>query len=167
MVSRRTRARLQLLVGALGLAYQLWGYRAGRQYAAAVAAGDRPPREKLQDRHQELIDQTDNIEDVDLWEMMAAQNRAAFAEMYGDTQLQARWVAVGVVRGVVQGLVLDFDIFGTRTSFHRRTLVGLLKAGALHRLFDKEVRHSMSVGHSLGFLTYRIKYGLISEPLGD
>lgn len=117
MVSRRTWARLQLLVGALGLAYQLWGYRAGRQYAAAVAAGDRPPRETLQDRHQELIDQTDNIEDVDLWEMMASQNRAAFAEMYGDTQLQARWVAVGGVRGVVQSFVLDFAIFGTRTSF--------------------------------------------------
>ncbi|WP_255170375.1 hypothetical protein [Natrononativus amylolyticus] len=147
MVSRRSRALLDLVVSLLALVGLIAAER-------AAARADRSETGRLES----APSLSGAGEDRD--------TASGSGVAVGNTRLSARWVVVGAAAAVCYRALYDRDVWSIRRSWLRRALVGgaLSVGGVAFGLSDREASFSYTLGSSAATILYRLKYGLLDAP---
>jgi hypothetical protein len=79
--------------------------------------------------------------------------------------LKPRWIIVGVVEAITWGLLYDYDVCRLRQSCRRRIVAGGLRY-PVHRLSTwRDATWSRGFRSCVGTIIYRLKYGVLADPL--
>ena len=171
MLSRRTRARLDLLtslfalVTALFVGRHLSGTDTDRDYRSQPDVSTPVlPRCVLVPRGK-TMNSDDNPYDCQYDEDPGAIDDGADGER---RRIRLRWTLAGAVAAVGYRWLLDRDVGSLRRSWSRRLVVGNLPAlgnAAISRR-DRDASYSFGVGSLAGAVAYRTVFGLVLEPPG-
>ena len=173
MLSRRTRARLDLLGSVIVLITLLVLRREARKHVRAGPGrrgtdshetGDAGVGDRESDADACAIDGACPAADSAGREAFRAGLAEGFESEDVTEPLALRWVIVGAAMAVGYRFLYDRDAFSLRRSRLRRLVVEALLSLWAWRFDDHA--HSTAVGRAAGAIVYRTKYGLLEEPPG-
>lgn len=167
MLSHRTRALVELLLGIVTLAVLLLF----RDKAASLEQtdGTDTPDPTDTDPEQPTSIETEASTDDRETELESAAETTELEAAGGLEQprLSVSGVVAGFGYGVCHSYLWDRDVWQIRSSWRRRVLseaAQSLGVRVLTRGSDGSRSYSVAIGSAVGVVCYRIKYGLLSDP---
>lgn len=157
MISRRTRAILDLLVGLFALGVALAGRREANRDRTAASGPD------------ERMEGTGCSTEDGCSRDPSEAFRRGLAERTPAGAVSWPWFLVGLVAAVGYCSLYDRDAWSLRRSRSRRAIAGILSmlcGQTLVRSGNETAAQGFGLGTSLGTVLYRTKYGFL-EPLPD
>jgi hypothetical protein len=163
MLSRRTRAVLELVGAASGLIVLVcfrWVANRHRHIDRAARIEAVTQRRTEESSSTMAADHTAGATTDDVKAVFGA----GLAEAGMAAPLKPRWIIIGVAEALTWRLLSDYDVWQLRHSRRRRFVAGLLQY-PLHRLSTQEdATWSFGIGQFVGILIYRLKYGVLNDP---
>lgn len=165
MISRRTRAILELIVSLFALAISILPLLARRGNDGRF--GDVPTPEADDGAAQPSGSSAPSR--APDHQRPGTAFVAGAAEGTPDDPVSSPWFLCGFASAVCYRHLFDHDVCSIRGSRARRIGVGALEVGAglLLARYDENASHSFGIGSCAGAVVYRLKYGLLYAPPGE